>query len=105
VIAYLVAQRTREIGIRVALGATRVDVVRMVIRQGLAIVGLGVATVILAARALSQVMSTLLYGVKPNDPLTLLAVAASLATVALLACLGPSWRAARVDPIVGVRGE
>lgn len=105
VIAYLVAQRTREIGIRVALGATRIDVVRMVIRQGLAIIWVGVATGIIAALGLSQVMSTLLYGVKPNDPVTLLAVAASVAIVALLACLGPSWRAARVDPIVAVRGE
>jgi putative ABC transport system permease protein len=105
VIAYLVAQRTREIGIRVALGATRIDVARMVIQQGLAIVGVGVATGILAALGLSQVMSTLLYGVKPNEPLTLLAVAASLAIVALLACLGPTWQATRVDPIVAVRGE
>src|ERR1019366_7275684 len=105
VIAYLVAQRTREIGIRVALGASRVDVARMVIQQGLAIVGVGVATGILAALGLSQVMSTLLYGVKPNEPLTLLAVAASLAIVALLACLGPTWQATRVDPIVAVRGE
>ena len=105
VIAYLVAQRTREIGIRVALGATRIDVVRMVIRRGFAIVGVGVATGILAALGLSQVMSTLLYGVKPNDPLTLLAVAASLALVTLLACLGPAWRAARIDPMLAVRGE
>ena len=59
---------------------------------------------ILAALGLSQVMSSLLYGITPNDPLTLLAVAASLATVALLACLGPAWRAARVDPFVAVRG-
>lgn len=99
------AQRTREIGIRVALGATRIDVARMVMRQGLAIGGIGVAAGILAALGLGQVMSTLLYGVKPNDPMTLLEVAASLAIVALLACLGPSWRAARVDPMVVVRGE
>jgi predicted permease len=105
VIAYCVAQRTREIGIRVALGATRIGVTRMVMRQGLAIVGIGVATGILAALGLSQLMSSLLYGIKANDPLTLLVVAASLAIVALLACLGPSWRAARVDPMVAVRGE
>jgi ABC-type antimicrobial peptide transport system permease subunit len=77
----------------------------MVMRQGLAIVGIGVATGILAALGLSQLMSSLLYGIKANDPLTLLVVAASLAIVALLACLGPSWRAARVDPMVAVRGE
>lgn len=105
VIAYLVAQRTREIGIRVALGATRIDMARIVMRQGLAIVGIGLAAGILAALGLSQVMSTLLYGVKPNDPLTLLTVAASLAIVALLACLGPSWRATRVDPMVALRGD
>ena len=105
VIAYLVAQRTREIGIRVALGATPIDVVRMVIRQGLAIIMAGVAMGILAALGLGGVMSTLLYAVKPNDPVTLFAVAGSLAIVALFACLGPSWRAARVDPMVAVRGE
>jgi predicted permease len=105
VIAYFVAQRTREIGIRMALGATRIGVARMVMRQGLAIVGIGVATGILAALGLSKVVSSLLYGIKPNDPFTLLAVAASLAIAALLACLGPSWRAARVDPMVAVRGE
>jgi putative ABC transport system permease protein len=105
VIAYFVAQRTREIGIRVALGATRISVARMVMRQGLAIVGIGVATGILVALGLSQVMASLLYGIKPHDPLTLMAVSASLAIVALLACLGPSWRATRVDPMVALRGE
>lgn len=105
VIAYLVAQRTREIGIRVALGATRIDVARMVIRQALGIVGIGLAAGILAALGLSQVMSTLIYGVKSNDPVTLLVVAASLAIVALLACWGPSWRATRVDPMVALRGD
>jgi putative ABC transport system permease protein len=105
VIAYLVAQRTREIGIRVALGASRADVTRMVLQQGSAIIGVGVAVGILAALGLGRVMASLLYGVRPNDPWTLLAVAGSLTIVALLACLGPSWRAARIDPLIAIRGE
>jgi putative ABC transport system permease protein len=105
VIAYLVAQRTREIGIRVALGAGRAVVAGMVIRQGLAIAGAGIGAGIPAALGLGHVMTSLLYGVYPGDPWTLLAVASSLTLVAVLACLGPAWHAVRVDPIVAMRSE
>ena len=105
VVAYLVAQRTQEIGIRMAIGAQRLEVVGMVMRQGLAIVGAGIVAGLLAALALDRVMIDLLYGVKPNDPLTLLAVATALTLAALLACCGPAAEAARVDPIVALRFE
>jgi putative ABC transport system permease protein len=105
IIAYLVAQRTREIGIRLALGAQRLEVVGMVIRQGLTIIVAGVLTGLLAALALGRLMISLLYGVRPNDLSTLLAVAVALMVIALLACWGPALRAARVDPIVALRHE
>lgn len=105
IIAYLVAQRTREIGIRMALGARRLEVVGMVIRQGFTIIVAGVLTGLLAALALGRLMTSLLYGVRPNDLSTLLAVAAALMLIALLACWGPALKAARVDPIVALRHE
>lgn len=105
VIAYLVAQRTHEIGIRMALGAERLEVVAMVMTQGLTIVLAGVVAGLMAALGLSRVMVSLLYGVKPNDPFTLLAVAAVLSVTALLACWAPALKAARVDPIVALRWE
>jgi putative ABC transport system permease protein len=105
VIAYLVAQRRRELGIRLALGAQRFELMQMVLRQGLAIVMAGVTAGSLAALGLNRLMSSLLYGVKPNDPSTLMAVAAALILVALLACSGPALKAARVDPLIALRYE
>jgi putative ABC transport system permease protein len=105
VIGYLVAQRTREIGIRITLGAGRATVARMVMRQGLAIAGAGIGAGIPAALGLGRVMTSLVYGIDPGDPWTLLAVASLLALVALLACLGPAWQAVRVEPMVAIRSE
>jgi len=105
VLSYSVKRRVQEIGIRLALGASLLDVLRMVVFEGMkpALIGLGVGTA--AALALGHVMSSLIYGVKATDPITFLAVAAVLATVALLATVIPARRAARVDPMVALRYE
>jgi predicted permease len=98
VISYFVSRRTQEIGVRMALGATRGDVVGLVVRQAAAPVFLGITIGAAASIPLSRVISTQLFGVRPNDPLTLAAVTAGLACVALLASLIPAARAASVDP-------
>jgi putative ABC transport system permease protein len=105
VLSYAVAQRTREIGIRMALGARESNVVSLVVRQAmtLALVGVGLGTV--AALLLSQTMTRMLFSVKPTDPITFGAVAAVLIGVALLASYMPARRATRVDPIVALRAE
>jgi predicted permease len=105
VVSYLVAQRTNEIGIRMALGAQRSDVLRMVIGQGAQMAFVGVALGMAAALGLTRLMSKMLFGVTPSDPLTFLGVAALLAGVALLACYIPARRATRVDPVVALRYE
>ncbi len=105
VIAFSVAQRTREIGVRVALGAQHRDVLRLVMRRGILLIGTGLAIGIAAALALGGVVAGLLYGVKPADPATLLAVALFLAAVAVLATYLPARRATRVDPMVALRAE
>ena len=105
VLSYTVGLRTREIGIRMALGARRGDVLRMVLGQGLALVALGTAIGLAAAFALSRTVAGLLYGVSRTDPATYLAVSAMLAVVALLACYLPAQRATRVDPIAALRHE
>lgn len=104
-LAYMVSARTREIGIRMALGAQITDVLRMVIRQGLVLAGLGVLIGLAAAGALSRLMSNFVFGVKTVDPLTYVATAATLVLVAIGACYIPARRAAKVDPMVALRYE
>lgn len=105
VISYLVTQRTREIGIRMALGAQRGDVLRLVLKHALFLTGVGLACGVVLALAGSRLTSAMLYGVKPHDPLTYAAVVLLLAIIAMVACLVPLRRAMRVDPIVALRYE
>jgi putative ABC transport system permease protein len=104
-ISHLVLQRTREIGIRVALGAQRRDIMRMILRQGIRATLAGVAIGVVAGLALTRLLRSLLYGVTPGDWLTFLSVALLLLVVALAACSVPARRATRVDPIVALRYE
>jgi putative ABC transport system permease protein len=104
-LAYSVAQRQREIGIRMALGAERSDVLSMVVVQGLKLAMIGVAIGIAGALALTRFLSSMLYGVKPTDPLTFIAVSLILIAVALVAWYIPARRAAKVDPMVALRYE
>jgi putative ABC transport system permease protein len=105
VIAYIAAQRTREIGIRMALGAQAADVSRLFVRHGLWLTGAGVALGVLAAVGLTRLMSSLLFGVSPMDPATYAAVSVALSLVALLATYLPARRASRIDPIVALRTD
>jgi len=105
VMAYSVGERTHEIGIRIALGAHRTNILQTILREGgsLALLGVGIGFVV--ALALSRTLSGLLFGVQANDPLTFAAVAAFLLSVALAACYLPARRATRVDPMVALRYE
>jgi len=105
VISYSVSRRTREIGLRVALGAGRVSVLRMVMGRGMALVGLGLLVGTAAALLLTRMMASLVYGVSSTDPLTFAAAAALLMTVAAIACLVPAARAVRIDPAIALRDE
>ena len=105
VISYIVSQRTHEIGVRMALGARRADVLKLVFGHGFAVTSIGLAVGLAAAFGLTRFLSSLLYGIRPNDPVTLLGVSLGLVLVALLACYLPARRAMRVDPMVALRYE
>jgi putative ABC transport system permease protein len=104
-VAYSVAQRTQEIGIRMALGARREEILRMVVRQALTWAGSGLVLGLCVSAGLTRLMSGLLYGVRPNDGQTFLEVSGVLLGVAILASVVPAWRAMRVDPILALRYE
>jgi ABC-type antimicrobial peptide transport system permease subunit len=103
--AYSVEQRKQEIGIRLALGAAHSDITSMVVRQGMVLAGAGVVAGLAAAFGLTQLLRTLLYGVKPYDPVTFIGVAVTLVVVAFLASSIPARRAMRIDPVIALRYE
>ena len=105
VMSNAVTQRTQEIGIRLALGARAIDVLKLIIRDGLVLVSIGVALGLAGAYALTRLMTTLLFGVTPTDGLTIVVVSAVLTGIALLACFIPARRATRVDPLVALHYE
>jgi predicted permease len=105
VMSYAVSRRTQEIGVRMALGAARGEVIGMVVRQGMGVIAIGLTLGIAAALGLTRLLSTLLYGVTPSDVPTFAAAAFGLAAVALVACLIPAMRASRIDPAIALRNE
>ena len=105
VISYMVTERTHEIGIRLALGAQRQNILAIVLGQGLRLVLTGAAAGLIGAIIIGQLMASLLYGVRPTDPVTFAVVALLLIGVAALACYLPARRAMNVDPMVALRYE
>ncbi len=105
VMSYTVSQRTHELGVRTALGARRVDILRLILREGMSMTFAGIAVGLIGTLAISRVLASELFGISPTDPLTFISVAILLAGVALAACYLPARRAARVDPMVALRYE
>ena len=105
VVAYRTQMRTHEIGIRVALGASRADVLRLVLMQGVQLTAAGLALGLMLAFGLTRFIAGLLYGISANDPATVIAVVGLLAAMALLACYLPAHRAMRVNPVSAIREQ
>jgi putative ABC transport system permease protein len=105
VLSGTVNERMREIGVRAALGASRAQILALIVRQGMALTAFGVVIGVVGALAASRALITLLFGVSRVDPATYLAVITLLTAVAMIACLVPAWRAARVDPSITLRAE
>ncbi len=105
VLAYLVSRRTQEIGVRLALGAGRSQVLAMVLRQGLSLAAVGIVVGLTGAFVLTRLMESLLYEVRPNDPITFVAVAAAVLLVALVASVLPARRATKVSPVTALRAQ
>jgi putative ABC transport system permease protein len=105
VIAYFVAQRTHEIGVRMALGATGGTVEWMVVRQGLVLAGAGIAVGAVASLAAARTLQSMMFGITAHDPITFIVVAALLAVVAIVASYVPARRATQIDPLVALRGN
>jgi ABC-type antimicrobial peptide transport system permease subunit len=105
VMSYLVTQGTRDIGVRIALGAQQSDILRLVLKQGMMLALVGIIAGIAGAAALSRVMGSLLFGVSSTDLVTFISVAVLLAIIAFVACYIPARRAMRVDPLVALRYE
>jgi len=103
VMAYSVSQRTRELGIRMALGAQARQVLQLVLRQGMALAGIGMLLGLFAAFGSTRLVGTLLYGVNPSDPFIFFSVTALLAAAAFAACYFPARRALKIDPIIALR--
>jgi ABC-type antimicrobial peptide transport system permease subunit len=105
VLTYMVAERRREIGIRMSLGADRSRVLAQIMKQGLMLTAIGVVAGLAAALGVNRLLASLLFGVQPTDPITLVAVTATIVLVAATACGLPAWRASRLDPNVVLRDD
>ena len=105
VVSYSVSQRTNEIGVRMALGADRFDVVRLILKQGMRLTGIGIVLGLVLSFAATRVLAGLLYGIKPGDPFTFAAISLFLCAVAFISCYVPARRAASVDPMKSLRAE